>query len=91
MYTKDSCVAKHLQCMLTEEERREELEELLSSCESPKVRLLWEILFETGICEIDLLERRIYQYGSMVKEYDYLGREIFVGMVSLLKQLKNQK
>ena len=74
--------------MFTEEERREELEELLLGCGSPKVRLLWEILFETGIENFDLLEHRIYQYGSMVKEHDYLGREIFVALVSLLKQLK---
>lgn len=77
--------------MLTDEECREELEELLLGCESPKVRLLWEILFETRIQDIELLEYRVYQYGSMVKEHDYLGREIFVGLVSLLKQLKIQK
>ncbi len=77
--------------MLTEEEGREELEELLLGCESPKTVLLWEILFETRIQDVELLEHRIYQYGSMVKEHDYFGRELFVTLVSLLKQIKKHE
>lgn len=88
---KDTCIAGHLHKMLTEEGHREELEEFLLGCESPKTMLLWEILFETRIQDIELLEHRIYKYGSMVKEHDYLGREIFVAMVSLLKQLKSKR
>lgn len=74
--------------MLTKEEYREELEEMLLGCESPKARLLWEIFFETEIGDVELLETRIYRYGTMLKAEDYLARELFVGMVSLLNQLK---
>lgn len=76
--------------MITDEENREALEELLLTCESPKIRLLWEIFFEIDVRDIDVLERHIYEYGSMVKEHDYAGRELFVGMVSLLSQLKKR-
>lgn len=74
--------------MLTEEECHEELQVLLLSGESPKARLLWEIFFETEIRDIECLEERIYQYGTLVKKEDYLGRELFVGMVFLLNKLK---
>lgn len=74
--------------MLTEDEHREELEEFLSGEESLRIRLLWEIFFETEIRDIDRLEERIYQYGTLVKTEDYLGRELFVGMVFLLNKLK---
>ena len=74
--------------MLTEEEHREELEEFLSGEESLRIRLLWEIFFETEIRDVDRLEEQIYQYGTLVKTEDYLGRELFVGMVFLLNKLK---
>ena len=74
--------------MLTEDEHREELEEFLSGEESLRIRLLWEIFFETEIRDIDRLEERIYQYGTLVKTEDYLGRELFVGIVFLLNKLK---
>lgn len=74
--------------MLTEDEHREELEEFLSGEESLRIRLLWEIFFETEIRDVDRLEERIYQYGTLVKTEDYLGRELFVGMVFLLNKLK---
>lgn len=89
-YTKDTCIAKHIHRMLVEENHQEELEILMRECEAPKLRLLWEIFFETGIRDTELLEERIYQYGSMVKQQDYFGRELFVGMVSLLNYLKRE-
>ena len=67
------------------------LKDLIWNCDSPKLKLLWEILFETGLNEVDLLEERVYQYGSMVREQDYIDREIFMGMISLLNTVKNQQ
>ena len=64
------------------------LKDLIRTCDSPKLRLLREILFETGMDEVALLEERVYQYGSMIQEQDYVGREIFMGMITLLKELK---
>lgn len=89
-YTKDTCIAKRIHRMLVEENHQDELENFMRECESPRIRLLWEIFFETGIRDTELLEERIYQYGSMVKQQDYFGRELFVGMVSLLNYLKRE-
>ena len=52
---------------------------------------MWEILFETGVEDVKLLEHRIFLYGSTIKESDYFGREMFVGLVSLLNQVKNKE
>ena len=67
------------------------LRDLIWNCDSPKLRILWEIMFETGMDEVELLEERVYQYGSLLKEQDYLDREIFMGMISLLEAVKNQE
>ena len=57
---------------------RDELEQFWSVCEAKKLRALWDL---------DLLETRIYHYGSLLHEHDYLGREIFLFLVALLKHL----
>ena len=67
------------------------LKDLIWNCDSPKLRILCEIMFETGMDEVELLEERVYQYGSLLKEQDYLDREIFMGMISLLEAVKNQE
>ena len=90
-HTKDTCIAKYLHRLLTDEECREELEELVMGSESAKLRLMWEILFETETEDVALLEHRIFLYGSFVKEHDYFGREVFLGLVSLLNQIKNKE
>ena len=76
--------------MVSDERRIQERETFLRKCEGLRIKLLWEILFETDVEEIELLEERIYQYGSMLKEQDYLGRDIFLCMIALLHQLKNE-
>lgn len=84
-------MAKYLHQLLTDENYRENLEELVMGCDSTKLQLMWEILFETETEDVALLEHRIFRYGSFVKEHDYFGREIFVGLVSLLNQLKTKE
>lgn len=64
------------------------LRDLIWKCDSPKVKVLREIFFETGIEEVELLEERVYQYGSLIREQDYIGRKIFLGMITLLKEMK---
>ncbi len=89
-YTKDICIAKHICRMLAEEKYQEEVADVMRECQSPKICLLWKIFFETGIQDTNLLEERIYQYGSLVKQHDYFSRELFVEMVSLLNHLKKE-
>ena len=55
-----------------------------------KLKILWEIFFGTQVEDVDTLEERIYQYGSMIKPDEHFSRELFVGMVSLLDELKKQ-
>lgn len=53
-----------------------------------KVALLWEILFELDFRDAKQLEEKVYQYGSYLKESDYLGRRIFLRLMELLQVLK---
>ncbi len=66
-------------------ERWHEIQTKVAHCGVDKVRILWEILFETDICDTETLKNKIYEYGSCLKENDYLGREIFVIMAELIK------
>ena len=61
-----------------------EREAWLEECRTTKLWLLWEILFETDIHNIALLEARVYAYGSQIKETDYLHRDIFIWLVAFL-------
>ena len=88
--TKDTSLAQCFYDVLADNPGPNVLKDLIWSCESPKGKILREIFFETGTDEVVLLEERIYQYGSMLKEQDYLGREIFVGMIALLEVIKNK-
>lgn len=51
--------------------------------------LLWEIFVETDLQDIELMEEKIYQYGSYLEEKDYLGRIIFMRMEYLLRMAKD--
>ena len=75
---------KQMQRVLTDECYVEEKEAWLEECSHTKLWKLWEILFETDIRNRTLLETRIYAYGSMIKETDYVHRDIFIWLVTFL-------
>lgn len=54
-------------------------------CGIDKIRILWEILFETDIYDAETLKSKIYEYGSCLKESDHLGRELFVIMATFVQ------
>ena len=87
-FTKETSIAKCLRSILADEPGQNQLEKVILSCDSPKIKVLWEIFFETGMEEVALLEDRIYRFGSMIREQDHLDREIFLGMISLLKEIE---
>ncbi len=87
--TKNTSIAQCLAEFPARVQEQNELRNLISTCSSPRMRILWEIFFDTGMDNIGLLEDRIYQYGSMVKEKDQIGREIFLGAIALLQEIKN--
>ena len=87
-YTKNNSIAMNLKHILANNPGPNDLRKLIWSCDSPKLKLIWEILFETGMDEVELLEERVYQYGGMIKEQDYVGREIFLGLISLVDNIK---
>ena len=66
----------------------EELIQLFEQDKSEKIRLLWSIWFETDFSQLNQLEEKIFAYGNLLKETDYLEREIFVYMFTVLRQLK---
>ncbi len=77
-------VIEYLFRMLVEERGREKLNLILESCKNTKVAKLWKILFQTDVQDAELLESRIYEFGSIVKEDDIWGRDIFVCLVAFL-------
>ena len=81
---KNTSIAGYLYRMLIEEKYRGQKYALLEECKSTKVAKLWNILFETDVRDTDLLEDRIYEFGSSLKEDDVWGREIFVCLVAFL-------
>ena len=70
--------------MITEERYSEQKAAFLEECKDTRIAKLWDILFETDINEPELLEARVYEFGSRIKEEDTWGREIFVCLVVLL-------
>ena len=70
--------------MITDERYGRQKYAFLEECRKTKIVKLWKILFETDMREVELLESRIYEFGSMIKEEDTWGREIFVCLVALL-------
>lgn len=75
---------KQMKRVLKDEYYVVEREAWLEECRTTKLWLLWEILFETDIHNIALLEARVYAYGSQIKETDYLHRDIFIWLVAFL-------
>ena len=53
-----------------------------------RIRLLWKIIVETDLNDIEELEEEIYEYGSFLGEKDQLGRRIFLRMVCILQMVK---
>ena len=79
-----SNVAKYLYHLLTNEAFEYKKELFFKECKKSQLVLLWRILFETDLCDTELLKDRIYEFGSNLKAQDYLGREVFLCLVALL-------
>ena len=75
---------RRMRRVLTDERYEEEREILARECRKTKLWQLWEILFEIDPRNRPLLEEKIYEYGSQIKETDYIHREIFVFLVAFL-------
>ena len=87
----DISIFRFLWELASKRERYSEAIELIEYCGLQKVTLLWQIFFCTGTCDIELLEERIYAYGSLVKEQDYGGRELFLFLIKLSEFLKTRR
>ena len=70
--------------ILLDERYKEKRERWFLECKKTKLWQLWEILFQTDVENIELLEERIFAYGSKIKETDYLHRDIFIWLVAFL-------
>lgn len=75
---------RRMRRVLTDERYEEEREILARECRKTKLWQLWEILFEIDPRNRSLLEEKIYEYGSTIRESDYIHREIFVILVAFL-------
>ena len=81
---RNTSIADYIYCMIKEEKYKGKKYELLEACKNTKMVKLWNIIFETDVRDVELLENRIYEFGSMIKEGDSWGREIFVCLVAFL-------
>lgn len=77
-------VAKYLYKILTDPTMIEKKETLLEACPKGRIFLLWQILYETEVEDVELLKERIYAFGSKLREEDYWGREVFLCLVAFL-------
>ena len=77
-------IANYLYRMVKEDRFRNQRYAILEECKYTKIALLWNILFETDLRDTEELEQKIYEYGSLLKEDDYMGRDIFVCLVAFL-------
>uniref|UniRef100_UPI004056D910 hypothetical protein n=1 Tax=Agathobacter sp. TaxID=2021311 RepID=UPI004056D910 len=84
--TEKTTLIKYILDAAKDGERWHKMETKVKDCKMDKVRILWEILFETDICDTETLQNKIYEYGSCLKENDHLGREVFIIMAALIKQ-----
>ena len=75
---------KYLYTILFDENLEYKKEMFFKECSESQLVLLWRILFETELEDVELLKERIYKFGSNLEEQDYLGREVFVCLVALL-------
>lgn len=64
------------------------MERLGFSEEAAKVSLIYQILAVTEMSRISELEDLVYQYGSTLRESDFLGRQIFIWMTSAIRSVK---
>lgn len=80
----NATIAGYVYRMVKEDRFRRQKYALLAECKDTKLVKLWNILFETDIRDAETMEERIYEFGSMVKEDDIWGREIFVCLVAFL-------
>ena len=77
-------ISKYLYHILTEDKLEARREEFLANLPKCKLVLLWKILCDTEISDTELLRERIYEFGSLVKDDDYWGRDIFLCLVAFL-------
>ncbi len=85
------CLMKKMFEILTDAQWNEVRNLWKKECEKTKLGMLWEILFETDSRDSDLLEERIYAFGSKVTQNDYVYREIFVCLVAFLNLVIKEK
>ncbi len=77
-------VAKYLYRILMDEKLEYKKELFFKACKESQLVLLWRILYETEVSDTELLKERIYEFGSKVKEQDFVGREVFLCLVAFL-------
>jgi hypothetical protein len=81
-------VRLELKEMIRKGDMKSVFEELVEPVPCGRLELLWDIMTEVDLNDLDLLEDKIYQYGSSLSAKNELGRLLFVRMVFLLNNAK---
>ena len=83
-------VANYLYSIFMDENMEYKREALFKECGDSQLVLLWRILYETEVEDTETLKARIYEFGSNVKEQDYVGREVLLFLVAFLNLVIKQ-
>jgi hypothetical protein len=54
-----------------------------------RISLLWDIMMETDLNDLNLLEEKIYLYGKSLSAKDLFGRIVFTRMAMVLHNAQN--
>ncbi len=86
--TRGDYLGSYLYDHLRDDEWRWLFHAMIPSDKSEKIKLLRVILFESDMLHPSQLEDLIFRFGSLLNEKDYLERELFVYLVSLVHNYK---
>jgi hypothetical protein len=88
---KSKNVGLELKEMIRNGNMKSVFEDLVEPVPCGRLELLADIMTEADLNDLDLLEEKIYQYGSWLGSKNELGRLLFVRMVFLLNNAKKYR
>lgn len=63
--------------------------EIIETVPPKRLQLLWEIMVEADLNNLEHLEEKIFAYGSCLGMKDWLGRLLFARMVVMLRKAQD--
>lgn len=87
--TKHDNVTQAVYDHIAREEWGTVLNELAERVPASRLTLLWDIVMETDLSDLEQLEEKIYSYGRSLGSKDHFGRIVFTRMAQALRSAQN--